>query len=159
MTEESPDLYEVSEHEFAVEHTIHGPPERVFEAYTEPELLAQWWALPGQSLRVDEMDVRPGGEWRFTHVLGEEEEMVMHGEYREIDPVTRLSYTFNMGEGTDEEILAIVDLEEVEAGTEITLTFRCASREQRDDMLSSGAAQGARAAMGRLEAFLGRNQA
>ncbi len=61
-----------------------------------------------------------------------------------------------MGEGTDEEMLTIVDLEAVEAGTDITLTFRCASREQRDDMLSSGAAHGARAAMERLDDFVGR---
>jgi uncharacterized protein YndB with AHSA1/START domain len=156
MTEERPDLYEVSEHEFVVEHTIQSTPERIFEAYTEPDLVAQWWALPGQSLQVDEMDVRPGGEWRFTQVLGGDEVMVMHGEYRELDPVTRLSYTFNMGEGTEEEMLSIVDLEAVEAGTDITLTFRCASREQLDDMLSSGAAQGAKAAMERLDDFMGR---
>ena len=155
MTEETPDLYEVSEHEFVVEHTIQSTPERIFEAYTEPDFIAQWWANPGQSLRVDEMDVRPGGEWRFTHLHDGDEAMVMHGEYREVDPVTRLCYTFNMGEGTDEEILTIVELEAVEAGTDVTLTFRFASSEQRD-MLSSGAAQGAKAALKRLDDVLGR---
>lgn len=156
MTEETPDVYEVSETEFVVEHTVESPPERVFEAYTEPDLVAQWWAHPGQSLRVDEMDVRPGGEWRFTHLLEEGEEMVMHGEYREVDPGSRLSYTYNVGEGTDEELLAIVDLEAVEDGTtHLTLTFRCASQAQRDDMLSSGAAQGAKAALVRLDDVLG----
>jgi len=154
MTEENPDLYEVSEHEFVVEHTIESTPDRVFEAYTEPELIAQWWAHPGQSLRVDELDVRPGGEWRFIHLLGEGEEMVMHGEYREVDPGSRLSYTYNVGEGTDEEILATVDFEAVEAGTHLTLTFRFASEEQRDDMLSSGAAQGAKVAWERLADLL-----
>lgn len=154
MTDDTPDLYEVSEREFVVEHTIRSPPERVFEAYTEPEFVAQWWAQPGQSLRVDEMDVRPGGAWRFTHLLGEDEEMVMHGEYREVDPPTRLSYTYNVGEGTDEELLAIVDLEAAESGTDLTLTFRCASQEQRDDMLSSGAARGAKAALTRLDDVL-----
>ena len=156
MTEETPDLYEVSEREFVVEHTIQASPERIFEAYTEPDFIAQWWANPGQSMTVDEMDVRPGGEWRFTHVLDGGEEMVMHGEYREVDPVTRLSYTYNMGEGTDEEILTVVDLEAVDDGTDVTLTFRCATREQRDDMLSSGAAQGAKAALERLDDVLGR---
>ena len=154
MTEETPDVHEVSEREFVVEHTIESTPERIFEAYTEPDLIAQWWAHPGQTLRVDEMDVRPGGEWRFTRLLGDGEEMVRHGEYREVDPVTRLSYTVNMGEGTDEEILTIVDLEAVEAGTHVTLTNRCASREQRDDMLSYGAEAGAKAALESLAAVL-----
>lgn len=154
MTEETPDLYENSEHEFVVEHTIQSTPERIFEAYTEPDLIAQWWANPGQSMRVDEMDVRPGGEWRFTHVLDEGEEMVMHGEYREVDPVTRLSYTYNMGEGTDEEILTIVDLEAVEAGTHVMLTNRCGSREQLDEKLSYGAEAGAKAALESLAALV-----
>lgn len=156
MTEEHPNLYEVSEREFVVEHTIQSTRERIFEAYTEPDLIVQWWANPGQSVRVEEMAVRPGGEWRFTQILGGGEEMVMHGEYREVDPVTRLSYTFNVGEGTEEEILTIVDLEAVEAGTQVLLTFRCASEEQRDDLLSSGAAQGAKASLERLEDALGR---
>lgn len=154
MTEEPPDLYEVSEREFVVEHTIRSTPERIFEAYTEPDLIAEWWAHPGQTLRVDEMDVRPGGEWRFTRLIGDGEEMVMHGEYREVDPVTRLSYTFNMGEGTDEEILTIVDLETVKAGTHVTLTNRCESREHRDDMLSYGAEAGAKAALESLAALV-----
>lgn len=154
MTNESPAVREVSEREFVVEHTIQSTPERIFEAYTDPELLAQWWSHPGQSVRVEEMEVRPGGEWRFVHILEEGEDMVMHGEYREVDPVSRLSYTYNMGEGTDEEILATVDLEPVEDGTQLSLTFRCSSQEQRDDMLSTGAAQGAKAAWKRLEDVL-----
>lgn len=154
MTGEDLTLHEVSKREFVVEHTIQSTPEEIFEAYTDPELVAQWWAHPGQTLRVDEMDVRPGGAWRFTHILDEGEELVMHGEYREIEPVTRISYTHNTGEGTDEEILAIVDLEAVAAGTHLTLTNRCASEEQRDDMVSSGAVQGAKVAWERLEAVL-----
>lgn len=154
MTEETPNLREVSEREFVVEHTIQSTPERVFEAYTEPDLIAQWWAHPGQTVRVDEMDVRPGGEWRFTRLLGDGEAMVMHGEYGEVAPVTRLSYTFNMGQGTDEEILTIINLETVEAGTHVTLTNRCGSREQRDDLLSQGAEAGAKAALESLAAVL-----
>ena len=42
--------------------------------------------------------------------------MVVHGEYWEVDPATRLSETVNQGEGNDNEILAIVDLKAVEAG-------------------------------------------
>jgi hypothetical protein len=70
--------------------------------------------------------------------------------------VTRLSYTFNQGAGKDNEILAIVDLKAVEAGTHITLTNRCTSREQRDAMVSYGAEKGAKAAWGRLAALLRR---
>jgi len=158
MTKEPPSLREVSELEFVVEHTIQAPPKRIFEAYTKRDLVAQWWAQPGQTLRVDEMDVRPGGKWRFTHILNEGEEMAMHGEYREIVPVTRLSYTFNWGEGNDSEILAIVDLKAIDDGTRITLTNRCTSREQRDAIVKYGAERGAKAAWERLADLLQRDQ-
>lgn len=156
MTNVTPNLRAVSEREFVVEHTIRSTPERIFEAYTKPGLIAKWWAQPGQTLRIDEMDVRPGGKWRFAIILGEGNEMVMHGEYREVVPGTRLSYTFNLGEGRDREILAIVDLKAVAGGTHLTLTNRCASREQRDEMLSYGAEAGAKAALESLAALLRR---
>jgi uncharacterized protein YndB with AHSA1/START domain len=70
-----------------------------------------------------------------------------------VDPATRLRYTFNQGEGTEAEILATVDLETVEEGTRITLTVRCASREQRE-FLAPYAAEGTRAAWDRLEKVL-----
>lgn len=154
MTDDNPTVREVSEREFVVERTIESTPAKIFEAYTDPELIAQWWAHPGQTMRVDVMDVRPGGEWRFTHVSDDGDEMVMHGEYRDVDPVTHLSYTYNNGEGTAEEILAIVDLEALEDGTQLTLTNRCESVEQRDEMLSYGAAQGTKASWERLAELL-----
>ena len=80
----------------------------------------------------------------------------MHGEYREVDPVTHLSYTFNQGEGNDSEILAIVDPKAVEAGTHLTLTDCRASREQRDAMVSYGAEAGAKVARESLAALLRR---
>lgn len=152
MTQEPPRLREVSKLEFVVEHVIRSTPERIFEAYTTPDLVAQWWS--GGGLRVDEMDVRPGGRWRFVRVGGDGPGTVMHGEYREVEPARRLSYTFNHGEGNANEVLGILDLERVEDGTRVTLTTRCASREQRDALMSFGAEAGARAALKGLAALL-----
>lgn len=156
MTDPTPSVHEASELEFVVEHLIQSTPERIFQAYTTPELVEQWWSHPGNTMHVEEMDVRPGGRWRFVQVDGEGGEMVMHGEYREIDRFNLLSYTFNIGEGTDEAFLSILELEAVEAGTRLRLTGRCRSREQFDQ-LRHGAEAGAKAAWERLSRFLGRS--
>ena len=39
--------------------------ERVFAVYTDPKLIPEWWGPRGTTAVVDEMDVRPGGRWRF----------------------------------------------------------------------------------------------
>ena len=59
MTKPTPHLQEISELEFRVNHMIKVPWERIFDAYTEPEQITQWWSRPGQKMRIDEMDVRP----------------------------------------------------------------------------------------------------
>ena len=56
-----------SERELVVTRTFNGPARIVFEAWTKPELLKQWWAPKsmGVSLLSCEADVRAGGKYRF----------------------------------------------------------------------------------------------
>ncbi|UQZ84626.1 hypothetical protein SK3146_03881 [Paenibacillus konkukensis] len=42
------------------------PRELVFQAWTTPDLLAQWWGPRGFTNTIHECDMRPGGTWRFT---------------------------------------------------------------------------------------------
>ena len=156
MTTQAPNLHEVSDREFVVDHTIHAPPQRVFEAYTKRDQIVKWWAQPGKTMRIDEMEVRSGGKWRFVHVGADGQEMMMHGKYELVNPVTRLSYTYNLGEGNDNEILATVDLRPVEGGTHLTLTNRAKTKAQLDMMLQYGARGGAKMALLALDAFLRR---
>jgi uncharacterized protein YndB with AHSA1/START domain len=60
---------------------LEAPRERVFEVWTSPEHLAAWWGPNGFSLTTHEIDVRPGGSWRFT----------MHGPDG-VDHPNRLTY-------------------------------------------------------------------
>jgi uncharacterized protein YndB with AHSA1/START domain len=153
-----------SDREFSIEHTFDAPAARVFAAYTDPKLVPQWWAPrwsgSGGSFQVERMDVRPGGQWRFrVKFAGDRPEMVFHGVYKEVDPVTRLAYTFNVEGQPNPEILATVVLAERGGKTHLTLTNRCASKEQLDGMLQYGAEQGAQAAWAQLDALLARSGA
>jgi uncharacterized protein YndB with AHSA1/START domain len=56
-----------SELEIRVERVFDAPREHVFSVWTDPELIPEWW---GDGTVVEEMDVRPGGTWRFRTAYG-----------------------------------------------------------------------------------------
>ena len=51
-----------NELEIRVERTFDAPRDHVFSVWTDPDLIPAWW---GDGTVVEEMDVRPGGKWRF----------------------------------------------------------------------------------------------
>ena len=87
------DSFEVtpqSEQEIRITRLFNAPRQLVFEVMTKPEHVKRWWGQLGEgySVPVCEIDLRPGGAWRFVnrHPGGE---AAFHGEYREITPPSR----------------------------------------------------------------------
>jgi len=74
---------------------IAAPPQRVFEALTDPKQAPQWWGQEGL-YRITEYrgDVRVGGKWASVGVGADGKEFRVDGEYLEIDPPRRLVYTW-----------------------------------------------------------------
>src|SRR3954462_11598647 len=62
----------------------------VFEAWTKPEQVTQWWDPDGEPLESCEIDLRPGGAFRFVNRGGHS--MPFAGVYREIVPPTGLVF-------------------------------------------------------------------
>ena len=75
---------------------IAAPPERVFQAITDPSQPPKWWGQSGM-YRVTEWhgDLRPGGKWSSAGVGADGSTFRVEGEYLEIDPPRRLVYTWN----------------------------------------------------------------
>lgn len=79
--------------EIAIVRTFDAPRELVWEVWTKPEHIGQWWGPRGFTNTTEQMDVRPGGTWR----------VIMHGPdgrdypneitYLELDPPARLVYS------------------------------------------------------------------
>jgi uncharacterized protein YndB with AHSA1/START domain len=121
-----------------VRRTFSAPRERVFEAWTDPELLRQWLTGPGGTSPHAEVDPRVGGEFRVTmtsragralaHLPGRSGPYVhMVGRYLEINPPERLIFTLGWEDlptvNLDREAtLVTVEFEELEDGTEVVLT-------------------------------------
>lgn len=76
------------------ERTFDAPRELVWRAHTEAALLEQWFGPRRYSTRVEEMDVRPGGKWRFVQLGEDGSEFTFYGEYLEVVPPERMRWTF-----------------------------------------------------------------
>ncbi len=105
---------------------IAAPPERVFEALTDPAQLAAWWGSAETHRAHDwQADVQPGGRWeaRTTDATGREG--TLGGEYRVVDPPRVLEHTW---EASWDEAPTIVRYELAPArvggvsGTRVTVT-------------------------------------
>jgi uncharacterized protein YndB with AHSA1/START domain len=101
----------------------------IFEAWTKPEHVASWWDPAGEPLAACEIDLRPGGAFRF--VTRGHPEMPFAGVYREIAPPGRLVFEALGSIGR-------VKLREAEGKTHMTAEIECRSSEQLDQFLKMG---------------------
>ena len=141
-----------SDREIRLTRLFNAPRHLVFEAMTKPEHVKQWWGRLGEgySVPVCEIDLRPGGAWRFVnrHPKGE---AAFHGEYREITPPSRLVFTEIFEQFPDSVSVVTAEFSEEGGQTLLTATVRYPSPEVRDIVIASGMAKGAGASYDRLE--------
>jgi uncharacterized protein YndB with AHSA1/START domain len=111
-----------------------APREKVFRAFTELDLLKQWWGVPGHALVNAEMDPKPGGGYCFAWRTPEGEAHPLTGTYREIRPFERLVYTWVWGWGdmAGVETLVTLDFHDLGDTTEIELSHALPNATARD---------------------------
>jgi uncharacterized protein YndB with AHSA1/START domain len=141
-----------SETEICMTRLFDAPRQLVFEAMSKPEHVKRWWGRLGEgySVPVCEIDLRPGGKWRFVnrHPKGE---AAFHGEYKEIDPPGRIVFTEIFEEFTDTVSVVTAVLVDEGGKTRFTATVRYPSQQVRDAVVGSGMARGAGISYDRLE--------
>jgi uncharacterized protein YndB with AHSA1/START domain len=137
-----------------MEHVFNAPRQLVFKAYTDPDLIPKWWGPRYLTTTVDKMDVKVGGRWRYVQRDADGNEYAFNGEYREIVPPDRLSYTFEFEGMPGHIVLETVLFEERDGKTKVTVTSLFRSKEDRDGMLQSGMEEGARDSQERLAELL-----
>jgi uncharacterized protein YndB with AHSA1/START domain len=130
-----------SELEIRVERIFDAPRPHVFSVWTDPELIPEWW---GDGTVVEEMDVRPGGTYRFRTAYG-----TVEGEFREVEPPTRLVQTF-------QNHLQTLEFEELGEQTKLTQTMRFDTTEERDTTMQYGVEEGAKRGFAAVDALLTR---
>ncbi len=138
------------------ERVFDAPRELVWKANTDPELIPRWWGPHGHQTRVEEMDVRVGGKWRFVSVDADGNEFAFYGEYLEVVPPERIRWTFmfdveGVGPQGGPETLT---LEEVDGKTLMRAVGHMGSEEAIEAALATGMTQGAIETWDRLDALL-----
>ncbi|HVS85172.1 MAG TPA: SRPBCC domain-containing protein, partial [Gaiellaceae bacterium] len=130
-----------NELEIRVERVFDAPREHVFSVWTNPELIPGWW---GDGTVVEQMDVRPGGVWRFRTAYG-----AVEGEFLEVEPPARLVQTF-------QNHVQTLEFEDLGERTKLTQTMRFETTEERDTTMSYGVEEGAKGGFARVDAVLQR---
>jgi uncharacterized protein YndB with AHSA1/START domain len=128
-----------NELEIRVERLFDAPRTHVYSVWTDPALIPDWW---GDGTVVEEMDVRPGGTWRFRTAFG-----VVEGGYREVEPPERLVQTF-------QNHLQTLEFEDLGEQTKLVQTMRFETSEERDTTMSYGVEEGAQQGFARIDAVL-----
>src|ERR671933_1431990 len=82
-----------SDREIVMRRVFDAPRRLVFDAWTTPELFARWFGARGWSVPVCEIDLRPGGRYRYVMRGPDGQEVAMAGVYREVVPPERLVTT------------------------------------------------------------------
>jgi uncharacterized protein YndB with AHSA1/START domain len=133
-----------------------APRRLVFEASTTPDLLRKWWGRHGTTLSVCEVDLRPGGAWRFVLKDPGGGEWPFRGVYREIAAPERLVYTFvfDVPDIRDRPALVTTRFEERGGKTTMTETIVHQTVADRDGHLASGMEEGTTETFERLDAVL-----
>ena len=122
----------------------------VFEASTRPEVLKRWLIAPGRSMEICEIDLRPGGAYRFVWRGPNKKDVGMHGIYREVSPPERFVRTEAWEDWDAGETLVTTTFESQGSNTRLTTTVLFPSREIRDEVLRAGLQHGANESFDKL---------
>lgn len=144
----------ISDLEIAMSRVFDAPRDLVFKAYTDPEMVAQWWGLRASTTIIERMDVRPDGQWRFIQREADSTEYAFNGEYREVSPPERLVNTFEFEPMPGHVIVDTATFEDLDGRTKLTVTSLFQSVEDRDGMLASGMEGGANESWDQLAELL-----
>lgn len=151
-----------SDTEVQVKRRFDAPVAQVWRAYMEPDLMRRWCSgLPGWSMPVCEMDMRPGGtyRWRWRNDANGQE-FGFSGDVLEIVPHARIVHTQafdpgNLGASMGSEPSTItITFQEADGATSVTTTIRYASKADRDAAFATGMTDGMEMSYKQLDQLL-----
>jgi uncharacterized protein YndB with AHSA1/START domain len=105
-----------------VRRVVPATPQRVFDAWTDPDQLLRWWGPSQVTCTRAEVDARPGGAYRLDNQLPDGSVLVIRGEFLCCDPPRRLEYTWHVSPGAQERAERVtVEFNPHPAGTEVVV--------------------------------------
>ncbi|ADO73122.1 SRPBCC family protein [Stigmatella aurantiaca] len=120
----TPSPSSTADREIVLSRVVDAPRELVFDAWTDPVHVEQWWGPEGFSTRVHQMEVKPGGMWRFLLTGPDGTEFPNRITYREVTRPERLVYRHDS------------DVDDDPMAFEVTVTFEAQGQKTRLTMRS-----------------------
>jgi uncharacterized protein YndB with AHSA1/START domain len=109
-----------------------APRDLVYKAWTTPELVRRWWSGKRGAMTTVEIDLRVGGRWRYVMATDGGGEVAFHGEYREIIPNERITYTEVFEGAPEAQALTAVTFTDAAGTTTLAILIRYDSGQDRD---------------------------
>jgi uncharacterized protein YndB with AHSA1/START domain len=122
-----------SDRKILLTRTFEAPRAAVFDAWTNAEHVKHWWDPSGVPLSSCEIDLRPGGSFRWVN-SAHGAEHAFTGIYHEITPPERLVFTVKISPSSPGALTELMFSEEG-SQTKLTMSIECASIEERDALL------------------------
>jgi uncharacterized protein YndB with AHSA1/START domain len=133
-----------------------APPEAVYRAHTDPQLIQRWLLGPdGWTMPVCISEAHPGGNMRYEWTNGKGAGFHLTGEYLELEPYNRIVHVERMHlPGATPDNLVETRFEPDGGGTLMTLRMTLPDAETRAQMIASGMERGMEASYARLEGLI-----
>lgn len=143
-------------HVLQVRRTIAAPRERVFRAWTDPDIVKRWFAPEGCEIPIAEVDARVGGRYRIRMSAPDANQYTVGGVFRVVDTPARLVFTWQWESGAESagmvddgdrvETVVTVELHDRGETTDVVVTHELPSARSRE-----GHGQGWESCLNRLE--------
>lgn len=136
--------------------TFDAPRALVFQAYTDPQVIPNWWGPRELTTMVERLDAKAGGLWRFVQRDPAGKVYAFHGVFHEVSPPQRIVRTFEYEGNPGRVLLETVTFEEVGGRTNLTTKSIFQSIADRDQMVDAGMERGVVDSMERLAELITR---
>ncbi len=143
--------------EIVLTRTFDAPRDLVWEVWTDPKHVVQWWGPAGFTTRIETMDVRPGGTWKHVMIGPDGVEYPNKSIFKEVTKPERIVYTHGAaGKGKPgANFTASWTFEALGNRTRVTIHMKFPSAEDREAVVKAyGAIEGGKQTLGRLGEFL-----
>jgi len=140
-----------SDTQILITREFDAPRHLVYRAYTTPELIKRWWTGDRGKMTIAEVDLRPGGSWRYAMIANAGFEVAFHGQYREVVLDERIVSTEVYEGAPDAEAVSTVTFSEKDGRTTVSILVQHTTKEHRDAHINSGMEAGLQEAMDHLE--------
>ncbi len=143
-----------ADREVVITRVVNAPQALVFKAWTDAAHVDHWFGPNGFTNKTIFMDVRPGGQWKYTMTSAEGRVFENLVTYTDVSPVDRLAYDHGDWENP-KQFEAVVTFEAQDGKTLVTLRSLFPTKEARDSVVREfKAIEGGKQTLTRLDEYL-----